>query len=90
MKVALDYTGYQTTSLATAMRSCQISDAPLMMHVVKMYNNPEGDKFFSLARIYSGSVKGTAHEIIRSLRLRCALFLSAFLLTVCFLQWDSR
>eukprot|EP01036_Dinobryon_divergens_P031339 gene31339-40720_t len=57
VKVALDYTGYQTSSLATAMRSCQISEAPLMMHVVKMYNNPEGNKFFSLARIYSGSVK---------------------------------
>ena len=58
VKVALDYTGYQTSSLATVMRSCQIAEAPLMMHVVKIYNDPEGNKFFSLARIYSGSVKG--------------------------------
>ena len=58
VKVALDYTGYQTSSLAASMRICQIAEAPLMMHVVKMYNNPEGNKFFCLARIYSGSIKG--------------------------------
>lgn len=59
LKVALDYTGYQSSEIAGAMRSCKVDDAALMMHAVKLYNNPEGTKFYCLTRIYSGTVKGT-------------------------------
>lgn len=50
------YTGLQSSSLAAGMRHCS-SHGPLMMHVVKLYNTPDGSKFLSLARIYSGVIK---------------------------------
>lgn len=37
------------------MRTCS-SDGTLMCNVVKLYNNPEGNKFLALTRIYSGSI----------------------------------
>lgn len=63
-KVATDYSGFQTSHLAKAMRSCKL-DAPLMINVVKLYNNPEGNKFYSLARIYSGKIsKGQRVKVL--------------------------
>ena len=55
MKVSSTYTGYMTSSIAESMRGCR-SDGPLMCNVVKLYNNPEGNKFLALTRIYSGSI----------------------------------
>jgi len=55
-KVALSYTGYQSSEIATSMRRC-VSDGPLVIHVTKLYSVPDGSKFLSLARIYSGSVR---------------------------------
>jgi U5 small nuclear ribonucleoprotein component len=56
VKVANDYSGYQTSHLAVAMKACKPS-GPLMMNVVKLYNNPEGNKFLSFARIFSGTIR---------------------------------
>ena len=55
-KVALYYTGYQTSAAAAAMRACK-ADGPLLANVVKLYNTPDGTKFMALARIYSGTVR---------------------------------
>jgi len=55
-KVALYYTGYQTSAAAVAMRACK-ADGPLIANVVKLYNTPDGTKFLALARIYSGTVR---------------------------------
>ena len=55
-KVSLYYTGYQTSNAAQAMRKCD-PNGPLIANVVKLYNTPDGTKFLSLARIYSGTVR---------------------------------
>jgi 116 kDa U5 small nuclear ribonucleoprotein component len=55
LKVVSTYTGYLTSPVAAAMRSCKVG-APLMCNVVKLFNNPEGNKFLALTRIYSGSI----------------------------------
>lgn len=55
-KITNTYTGYQTSEVARAMHKCR-SDGPLVMHVMKLYNTPDGAKFLALARIYSGTVK---------------------------------
>ena len=55
LKISTTYTGYLTSPLAQSMRTCA-SSAPLMCNVVKLYNNPEGNKFLALTRIYSGSI----------------------------------
>lgn len=57
-KISKYYTGFLTSPIAEDMYLCSPSPtAALMIHVVKLYNNPEGDKFYSLGRIYSGVVK---------------------------------
>lgn len=56
-KITTHYTGYQTSSVATAMKACQSSSAPLMANVTKLYNSPDGNSFFALTRIYSGSLR---------------------------------
>jgi len=55
LKVTTGYTGYLTSPLAQNMRTCATA-APLMCHVVKLYNTPDGTKFHALTRIYSGSI----------------------------------
>mmetsp|Transcript_54008 Transcript_54008/g.106623 ORF Transcript_54008/g.106623 Transcript_54008/m.106623 type:complete len:978 (+) Transcript_54008:101-3034(+) len=55
LKVSTAYTGYLTSPLAQSMRSCS-AGAPLMCNVVKLYNSPDGNKFYALTRIYSGTV----------------------------------
>lgn len=64
VKIERDYTGYQTSHLAMAMKECK-AEGPLMINVVKMYNNPEGNKFMSLGRIYSGTItKGQRVKVL--------------------------
>lgn len=55
-KISSSYTGYQSSDIATSMRACT-SSAPLMAHVVKMYNTPDGSQFYALTRIYSGVIR---------------------------------
>lgn len=55
LKVTSAYTGYLTSPLVQSMRSCN-AGAPLMCHVVKLYNTPDGTRFMALTRIYSGSI----------------------------------
>mmetsp|Transcript_20474 Transcript_20474/g.20587 ORF Transcript_20474/g.20587 Transcript_20474/m.20587 type:complete len:983 (-) Transcript_20474:782-3730(-) len=54
-KIKMNYTGYQTSSVAMAMRRCD-ADGPLMVNVVKLYNTPDGTKFHALGRIFSGTI----------------------------------
>lgn len=56
-KVDLCYTGYQMSEVATLMRGCVENTPSLMMNVVKLYSTPDGSKFWSLARIYSGRIE---------------------------------
>lgn len=57
-KVESTYTGSQTSNLALQMKKC-VSDigSPLMANVTKLFNSPDGSKFYALTRIYSGAVK---------------------------------
>lgn len=56
-KVATFYTGSQSSEVAQRMTKCDTSsEAPLMAHVMKLYNTPDGSKFLALTRIYSGRV----------------------------------
>jgi 116 kDa U5 small nuclear ribonucleoprotein component len=54
-KVAAIYSGFQTTETACAMRKCS-SSGPLMINIVKMISNAEGNKFSCLGRIFSGTI----------------------------------
>lgn len=58
LKVETTYTGMQTSAIAQYMHKCSAeAGAPLMANVMKLYNSPDGTKFFALTRIYSGTVK---------------------------------
>uniref|UniRef100_A0A7S1U9A6 Tr-type G domain-containing protein n=1 Tax=Phaeomonas parva TaxID=124430 RepID=A0A7S1U9A6_9STRA len=50
--------------LAEAIASCD-PNGPLLVNVVKLYSNPEGDRFHALGRIYSGTVaKGQQVKVL--------------------------
>eukprot|EP00761_Pharyngomonas_kirbyi_P000852 gb/GECH01000853.1/.p1 GENE.gb/GECH01000853.1/~~gb/GECH01000853.1/.p1 ORF type:complete len:1021 (+),score=214.98 gb/GECH01000853.1/:1-3063(+) len=55
-KVEHLYTGPLNSPLATAMKSCDAS-APLMLYVTKLYHSPDCSSFYTLGRIFSGTVK---------------------------------
>eukprot|EP01038_Epipyxis_sp_PR26KG_P009217 gene9217-12428_t len=55
-KVYTTYTGPQSSSLAKSMIGCK-SAGPLVINIVKLYNTPDGNKFLSLGRIYSGTIR---------------------------------
>ena len=55
-KILNHYTGYQTSSIAKSMSECN-SQGPLMMNIVKMMSTPDGTKFYSFGRIYSGTLR---------------------------------
>lgn len=63
-KVSQHYTGYQTSPTAQAMRQCDPT-GPLMINIVKMFSSTDGSKFYSLGRIYSGTV--TQGQMVRVL-----------------------
>jgi 116 kDa U5 small nuclear ribonucleoprotein component len=54
-KIKLYYTGYQTSDIASDMRSCK-ANSNLVANVAKLYNSPDGSKFWALARIFAGSI----------------------------------
>ena len=54
-RLSVGYTGSLTSATARAMQKCSPA-GPLMIHVVKLISDPEGVKFSSLGRVYSGSV----------------------------------
>lgn len=56
IKITQNYTGYQTSPAGIGMKNCD-SNGPLVINVVKLYNTPDGSKFFSLGRIYSGTIR---------------------------------
>jgi len=49
-----------------SMIACR-SNGPLVMHVTKLYNTPDGKAFHALARIYSGTVQNTGTMTVRIL-----------------------
>jgi 116 kDa U5 small nuclear ribonucleoprotein component len=55
-KIARCYTGPLDSPLARAMMACD-PDGPLVMHAVKNYASADGQSFWTLARIYSGTVR---------------------------------
>ena len=55
-KVARCYTGPLGGPLARAMINCD-PNGPLVMHAVKNYATADGQSFWTLARIYSGTVR---------------------------------
>jgi U5 small nuclear ribonucleoprotein component len=57
-KIERTYSGLQTSVIAQEMKACASGgDAPFMGHVMKLYNSPDGTKFYALTRIFSGSVR---------------------------------
>lgn len=56
VKISSTYTGSQLSDVATAMKACDAS-GPLMINIVKMFNTPDGSRFLSLGRIYSGKIR---------------------------------
>lgn len=63
-KIQQHFTGYQTSRVAECMRACD-PNGPLMINVVKMFSSSDGTKFYSLGRIYSGTV--TQGQVVRVL-----------------------
>ena len=55
-KVSMTYSGYQTSAVANDMRKCD-PNGTLMINIVKMYNTPDGNRFLSLGRILSGTIR---------------------------------
>ena len=48
------YTGSLSTPIGKSMLE-GVPSGPLMIHVVKLYNSPDGAKFFALGRVFSGA-----------------------------------
>lgn len=55
-KIDLYYTGYNSSMAAQGMRQCDPA-GPLVINVAKLYNTPDGARFWALGRVYSGTVK---------------------------------
>lgn len=55
-KVEHIYTGPMDTVTAEAMKACD-PEGPLMIHITKLYNSADGEKFDAFGRVMSGSIK---------------------------------
>lgn len=55
-KVSSHYTGYQTSSVARDMKTCN-THSNVMANVVKLYSKPDGSGFLALTRVYSGTIR---------------------------------
>lgn len=55
-KVELNYTGTQDSLIAKSMIKND-EDGPLVINVVKLYNNADGSEFYALGRVMSGTVR---------------------------------
>ena len=63
-KISHTYTGYNSSPAAVAMRKCD-PNGPLVINIVKLFNTPDGSKFLSLGRVYSGTVR--AGQVVKVL-----------------------
>ncbi|OAD70101.1 hypothetical protein PHYBLDRAFT_126476 [Phycomyces blakesleeanus NRRL 1555(-)] len=63
-KVAQIYTGPMDTEVAQAMQRCD-PDGPLMIQIVKLYNDEDATAFDAFGRVMSGSIK--AGQMVRVL-----------------------
>ena len=61
-KVARCYSGPLTTRTVASMVKCD-SHGPLVIHVAKLYAEPDGQSFSAFGRIYSGTVKPGEHVL---------------------------
>ena len=59
-KVARCYSGPLSTRTVASMVKCD-SHGPLVIHVAKLYAEPDGQSFSAFGRIYSGTVKPGEH-----------------------------
>jgi len=77
MKVKMSYASISSSRSSTqnknqneealpSMIACR-ADGPLVMHVTKLYNTPDGKVFHALARIYSGTIQNTGTLTVRVL-----------------------
>ncbi|KAG0366660.1 P-loop containing nucleoside triphosphate hydrolase protein [Gamsiella multidivaricata] len=55
-KVEHVYTGPMDDDIAAAMKACD-PNGPLMIHITKLYNSADGEKFDAFGRIMSGTVR---------------------------------
>ncbi|KAG0333237.1 U5 small nuclear ribonucleoprotein component [Podila horticola] len=55
-KVEHIYTGPMDTVTAEAMKACD-PEGPLMIHITKLYNSADGEKFDAFGRVMSGTIK---------------------------------
>ena len=55
-KVSRCYSGPLSSRTVTSMIKCD-SHGPLVIHVAKLYAEPDGQSFSAFGRIYSGTVK---------------------------------
>ncbi|GJJ77654.1 116 kDa U5 small nuclear ribonucleoprotein component [Entomortierella parvispora] len=55
-KVEHIYTGPMDDAAATAMKACD-PKGPLMIHITKLYNSADGEKFDAFGRVMSGTVR---------------------------------
>jgi hypothetical protein len=59
-KVSRCYSGPLSSRTVTSMIKCD-SHGPLVVHVAKLYAEPDGRSFSAFGRIYSGTVKPGEH-----------------------------
>ncbi|KAF9366918.1 U5 small nuclear ribonucleoprotein component [Mortierella sp. NVP85] len=55
-KVEHIYTGPMDDNAAVAMKACD-PDGPLMIHITKLYNSADGEKFEAFGRVMSGKIE---------------------------------
>ncbi len=60
-KVARCYSGPLSSRTVASMIKCD-SHGPLVIHVAKLYAEPDGQSFSAFGRIYSGTVKPGEHS----------------------------
>jgi len=56
----------QNEEALPSMAACR-ANGPLVMHVTKLYNTPDGKAFHALARIYSGTIQNSGTMTVRIL-----------------------
>lgn len=59
-KVNSIYTGNLNTTVAKAMQNCDQS-GDLMVNIVKLFSEPDGQSFTAFGRVYSGKIEANSH-----------------------------
>ncbi|KAH7886236.1 Calreticulin family-domain-containing protein [Phlebopus sp. FC_14] len=64
LKVERTYTGPQTSEVATSMKACDV-DAPVVVHVAKLYHTTDAQSFRAFGRVMSGTLrKGSQIKVL--------------------------